>query len=526
MSKLRCWSLSFVLLSTIVILRPVAATGDEISITEIETLDGRSDMLDFAGRKHLVIPNFSYDGSHPITFEAIVVGLYSGSIIGDFNGAGLGLNVANGYVAFHVNDGRTTDNGYVLVRSQTSIGRDKAIHIAGVLDGHEMRLYVDGKLEGREKIAEFNKSKHPMMVGADPGGHSEPTKRLIGLIGQVRVSKTARYVDDFQALTKFPSDQHTLVLYRFADRDGDFVVDASGNERHSRVQHKGAVAADGQQEGIAEIRKRLEQMEKEVQLLKARLRAVEQAAHPQQREIDQLRELGALVVLKDGNVVRVNLTNSAISNDELELLSALSTLENLTLNGCRNLTDAGLVHLEPLTGLKALALERTQITDVGLEHLRGLTELGLLSLNWSSVGENGLKPLENMKKLGVLYLCATRTSDSGVASLKNMKQLSWLDLRQTQVTDEGLRHLSGLTQLRLLSLYGIPMTDAGIGPLTELENLEQLTLNNTQVTDAGLLPLTKLPNLNELNLGGTQVTEKGVNRVQRKLPKCRISLER
>lgn len=525
MSNLRCWSLLSVLLSVLAV-SSVTVTGDELSITEIETLDEPADMLDFAGTKHLVIPNFGYDGSHPITVEAIVVGLYSGSIMGDFNGSGLGLDVANGYVAFHVNDGRSSDNGYAWIRSKTSIGRDKAVHVAGVLDGHEMRLFVDGKLEGRLEIGEFNPSIHPFMVGADPGGQSEPTKRLIGIIDKVRVSKTPRYTKDFRPPTKFVSDEHSLVLYRFGDRDGNFVADASGKQRHGKIRHLGEVTAENQQDVVAELKKRLELLEKEVESLKARLQAVEEAAHPHQREINRLRALGALVVLKDGNIVRINLTDSAISNDELELLSSLSTLENLTLNGCRNLTDAGLVHLSPLTGLKALALERTQITDAGLEHLKGLRELGLLSLNWSPVGENGLKPLENMNKLGVLYLCATRTSDSGVASLKNMKQLSWLDLRETQVTDKGLRHLSGLSQLRLLSLYGIPMTDAGIGPLSELENLVQLTLNNTQVTDAGLLPLTKLPKLNELNLGGTQVTEKGVKRVQRKLPKCRISLER
>ena len=241
--------------------------------------------------------------------------------------------------------------------------------------------------------------------------------------------------------------------------------------------------------------------------------------------VDRLRELGARVSVKDGKVVKVNLTNSIISDTDMELLSSLTTLELLTLNGCRNLTDAGLVYLKPLTGLKGLALERTNITDAGLENLRGLTELTLISLNWTRVGDAGLKHLADLKKIGVLYLCATQTADAGVASLKNMAQLSWLDLRQTQVTDAGLKHLSGLSRLRLLCLYGIPMTDAGIAPLTELSNLEQLTLNQTQVTDAGLLPLKKLPKLNDLNLTGTKVTQAGADKLKRALPNCRVRFQ-
>lgn len=252
--------------------------------------------------------------------------------------------------------------------------------------------------------------------------------------------------------------------------------------------------------------------EAEVVHLKARL------------EIDRLRELGAKVTVKDGQVVAVNLTNSTISDTDMELLSSLAALELLTLNGCRNLTDAGLVYLKPLNGLKGLALERTNITDAGLENVKGLTQLTLISLNGTRVGDAGLEHLKDLTKLSTLYLAATRTADAGVASLKNMAQLSWLDLSHTQVTDAGLRHLSGLSQMRLLSLYGIPMTDAGVQPLTKLLNLEQLTLNKTQVTDAGLLPLSKLPKLQELNLRGTRVTERGLQQIQQALPDCRIDL--
>ena len=44
------------------------------------------------------------------------------------------------------------------------------------------------------------------------------------------------------------------------------------------------------------------------------------------------------------------------------------------------ITDAGLVHLRGLTGLRKLVLWGTRVTDVGLVHLRGLVGLRELDL--------------------------------------------------------------------------------------------------------------------------------------------------
>lgn len=205
----------------------------------------RSYMLQFSGRHgtHLVIPKLRYDGSHPITLEATAMSLYRGSILADFNGSGLGLDVADGYCSFHVNDGRQADNGYVRVKSGISVGRNKLVHVAGVLDGSELSLFVDGKFQGSETIGTFNKSKFPLMIGADPGGQGEPTQFLIGFIDEVRVSKTARYDKNFTPPTKFASDEHTLALYRFDEGEGDVAHDASNNALHARIHDAKWVAA-------------------------------------------------------------------------------------------------------------------------------------------------------------------------------------------------------------------------------------------------------------------------------------------
>lgn len=238
--------------------------------------------------------------------------------------------------------------------------------------------------------------------------------------------------------------------------------------------------------------------------------------------IARLQQSGAKLSMKDGALRSVDLTDSAITDADMTTIGSLTSLEHLTLNGCRLLTDAGLAHVKRLSKLKGLGLERTRITDVGLSHLSGLTGLEYLSLNGTHVGDAGLKHLVGLNRLAVLYLCGTGTTDAGLRAVKNTPALQWLDLRGTRVTDSGLAHLGGLGRLRLLSLHGTSATDAGMALLTELPSLEVLTLSRTSLTDAGLLALKKSPKLIDLDVTGTRVTQAGVNDLKGALPNCQV----
>jgi hypothetical protein len=238
--------------------------------------------------------------------------------------------------------------------------------------------------------------------------------------------------------------------------------------------------------------------------------------------VDRLRVLGANVLIRDGAVREVDLTDSTLADADLEAIDGLASLERLTLNGCPNLSDRGLVHVRNLAKLTTLTLERTKITDAGLENLKGLSDLNILSLNWTRTSDAGLKHLEGLVKLGVLYLCQTDVGDTGLAWLKTMKDLQWLDLRGTRVTDAGLKHLSNFPRLRLLCLHGVRITDEGAAAISQLPSLEVLTLAQTQLTDAGLVPLAKVPKLIEVDFGGTQVTPAGLGKFQQALPNCRV----
>ena len=151
--------------------------------------------------------------------------------------------------------------------------------------------------------------------------------------------------------------------------------------------------------------------------------------------------------MKDGIVREVDLTNSTLTDADMEILGTLTSLEQLILNGCTNLTNAGLAPVQRLTKLNGLALERTRVTDAGLAHLKGLTGLKYLSLNWTKTSDEGAKHLEKLTNLEVLYLCDTKVGDASLASLSQMPKLQWLDLRGTKVTDAGLPQLGKLPRI-------------------------------------------------------------------------------
>ena len=107
-----------------------------------------------------------------------------------------------------------------------------------------------------------------------------------------------------------------------------------------------------------------------------------------------------------------------------------------------NVTDAGLVPIEALTGLEQLSLGGTQVTDAGLVHINGLTKLEMPGLEDTAITEEGLAHVEGHRKMFSLHLGRTHVNDSGLADLQGLVSLTDLDLSGTQVTDAGLARLS------------------------------------------------------------------------------------
>jgi Concanavalin A-like lectin/glucanases superfamily/Calcineurin-like phosphoesterase len=108
-------------------------------------------------------------------------------------------------------------------------------HLAGVFDGSEVRLYVDGRLAAAKNgVGARGRNRLPFFVGADPDGRGRPGSAFDGLVDEVRVSKVARYTGkSFQPARRFAPDADTLLLLHLDRRIGPYFPDHSPGGRHA-----------------------------------------------------------------------------------------------------------------------------------------------------------------------------------------------------------------------------------------------------------------------------------------------------
>jgi hypothetical protein len=220
--------------------------------------------------------------------------------------------------------------------------------------------------------------------------------------------------------------------------------------------------------------------------------------------VQALRETGATGLRAEGQMTDVRLA-------EIVRISHLTWLD---LDGCRELTPAGLRQLARLPGLRHLDLSGCAITDETLELLRELPALRSLRVAWTALTDRGAAHLAACRALERVDLSGTETGDGVVRALAGLPALRQLRSGNA-MTDDGLKALSELPVFRrwhggpiemaltspdaspnLLSLRG-PFTDAGMQHLAVLDGLFALNVDNAQlaITGAGLEPLQALPHL-------------------------------
>jgi serine/threonine protein kinase/formylglycine-generating enzyme required for sulfatase activity len=112
----------------------------------------------------------------------------------------------------------------------------QGVHFAGVYDGTEIRLYIDGKLRDRKPMP------HPtltftrrLIIGAVPQTAETRRDYFSGNLDEVRISTVARYDDEFEPPRRHEPDDKTWGLYHFDEAEGDRLEDASGHGRHGRI---------------------------------------------------------------------------------------------------------------------------------------------------------------------------------------------------------------------------------------------------------------------------------------------------
>ncbi len=179
---------------------------------------------------------------------------------------------------------------------------------------------------------------------------------------------------------------------------------------------------------------------------------------------------------------------SALTDRGVEAVAGLRDLGFLSLAGVParpgQLTDASLVALGRLGGLRELLLTGGRFTDFGLDALGGL-------------------PLDR------LTLDSIEASRAGIARLAAGRRFAYLGLHGPGVTDAVLPDLVGhLAPSATLDLSRSRVGDAGMGWLAPLK-LRGLFLDATRLTDAGLATLTTGATLRLLMARDTPVTPEG-----------------
>jgi hypothetical protein len=198
----------------------------------------------------------------------------------------------------------------------------------------------------------------------------------------------------------------------------------------------------------------------------------------------------------------------------LDRFSRLDHITALDLEGSKDLTDEGLLHLARLPRLRHLNLAGTGITDRGLEVLRRLPALEAIVLSGTRVTDAGVSNLAWCEELQAVNLDWTRTGDGAIRALAGKQKLD-IFRSGNQVTDAGLAMLHEIPVFKTwkgseprMSLLGFDagpnflmlrgsFTDKGMTQTVGLDGLFALNIDSDQlaITAAGLAPLVNLPRL-------------------------------
>jgi len=121
----------------------------------------------------------------------------------------------------------------------------RRVHLAGVSLGNELRLYENGKSQGKLILEKPIEPGQPTCRIGGQGASFNTWEPLDALIDQFRLSNVARYDQDFSPADRLDSDKETLILYNFDEGTGEIAGDASGHRHHGRIVGAKWVRADG-----------------------------------------------------------------------------------------------------------------------------------------------------------------------------------------------------------------------------------------------------------------------------------------
>ena len=148
-------------------------------------------------------------------------------------------------------------------------------------------------------------------------------------------------------------------------------------------------------------------------------------------------------------LARLGSQKGEIEADEAAMIGKVFQLNDLT---ARDLSDVGLACVAGRTDIISLNLRDTKITDAGLMHLTTLSGLKRLHLERTAISDDGIEHLAGLKNLEYLNLYATKITDASLGYLKELESLIHLFIWETDISDDGARRLQ--TALPNLKITG------------------------------------------------------------------------
>jgi hypothetical protein len=155
--------------------------------------------------------------------------------------SGFVLSVKEGVPRFKIHSA----GEYRKVEAGAPVGNGRWTHLAGVYDGEEVRLYIDGSLVAETPApGEMTATSLPLMIGADPDARGRPQMSFDGLIDEVRISDGARYRGaQFDPVKRHRRDGATLLLFHCDQSFGPFIPSDEPAGVHGELSGGAAVVS-------------------------------------------------------------------------------------------------------------------------------------------------------------------------------------------------------------------------------------------------------------------------------------------
>ena len=162
-------------------------------------------------------------------------------------------------------------------------------------------------------------------------------------------------------------------------------------------------------------------------------------------------------------------------------------LRELFMAGCRDVTDAAVVHLRGIHTLDLSHCDQLTITDAAFAHLAGIQRLSIRACRQGTIADAAFAHLRGIQLLN-MSVC-TQLTDAVFAHLRGIHTLYMWECDQPAITDAAFVHLRGIHTLVIDGCNQATITGATFVHLKGIYALGMFECSDEQVATARSLGL-------------------------------------